>query len=696
MPPRPSDRGAARPDELQWIDVNDFRAGIVMDIASTFSTAPGAAYHGDIQVDTKPTTYGCCADPSSGMLMPLPGRRVNTTTPGNPISVVRAIPDDLTGASATNAGNRPQVVDGNTSGATYVLDARVIGPLIVSLASTNSGQRPENLAVLYGFDYNINGTGSPFFQYVLGRMWLGNCAAGLFNWQVARDFHFQKTTAASAILPPRPIGALAWTRTVKPTDVAPFGVSFYHPALCFSTNFYLLIGQATGTAIPAADRIMTTYDTDVTPNNTFNVGTPGLATTFTSVHGVWPDPSAVANAVAPIGSGSNLSRGTYFLVAHQGRLVAVSMTTWNQLDFAASQFSYIDQISYNPEPGQIVIAGNYSEYSPLNEESSGVGAAVSLPANSLLVIKKSGGAYMVSGDLDNPDIVRLPFVHSTGGVVSFGATTPIGFVYLGKDNVYAYAGGDRTVAIADQLDWVQSASGARLPFWDPRLDPTNEVYVGAVGRLAWWDPFIVCPNDWVYDTRTKSWWKLEENPPNTGHFRAPHAFFDVSSYDGALFAIPYRQDVINTAVADIYHRGQGRDFYSWGSQPFPESTERAIEVKEIELTYIYGDNATNAATSTSVTFDFYGVPMNGTTEVLLTAVSTSFTITSGNGVQRFRKRVRKDFGGTGGPVEGRNVRVVVTAGNVNGSHSQASSNNLVAPKIAFRIGYQPTRQVPYS
>jgi hypothetical protein len=679
MPPQTADRGGVRPDDIEWLDLSDFRAGIIMDGGSVVNVVPGAASLGPLDVSPHtPLTYGCCADPATGMLMSLPGFDSNFTlvTTGQ-----RPLPADLT----SNLGAFTYYPS-NPGACSHVIDARVIGPVWHrdknSPHSSGSGlptARADIVAVLFSFDYNAAGTGTNYSQYVLGRMWIGNSGS---PYSATRDFYFQKSTATYAptgsLIMPRPSGALAFTRTVAPLAAGPpFGMSQYIPILAFTSTFPDLLPQTAAAAIAVADQALTTFDTDI--GATYVVGADPAAGRPASVTGIWPD--ATGAGVNTVGNMPYLSQSAQFLVPHQGRLVASFQFNWGVFAYSVPNVAVpLDAIGYNNTPGKIDDAiGAYTQYAPMNEEAAGVGAVASLPANSLFFVKHTGGGYLVSGDLDNPDIVRLPFVHSTGGVLSHGAHTPLGFCYLGRNGLYVYPGGDRTEHLSPQLSSLVSPSGTRTEWWDPRTVPFVERYAGAIGRLAWFDPFIICPNDWAFDTRTKSWWKLEAN----SSLQPPQAFFDTSPDDGSLFAFPYRQDTstFGGTVFRRYRRNSQRVHYQWTSQAIPQMTQRVVNVCELELTYLFADSPASVTIPVTITVR----SINPATNVEETS-ATTFQCTDKTGLVRLRKRVS---------VVGRDVRFTITANSAAAGHTANEGSSTVAPKLSLRVGYKTLSQIPY-
>lgn len=661
-PGKPPSRSTS--GQLDWVDFTDFRRGIVFDRRDTGGALePGVGSPGPTgQSLSSANTFGCYADPDTGWLAPLPG------VASSKLAFER-IPTDVSGN-----GSSPAYFP-TSNPATYLLDGIVL-PVTPSSASGHldnvvSG-RPEVVAALYSFDYSDAGGGAGTYrQYVLGRMWNGTSGP----WSASKDFHFQKSTAALGSTPsPRPIGALALTRSVKSADTQPFAVSAFRTCLCFTTTFTRLLPQTAGAAMTAIDQGLTTYDND-TGSATYQCGANPAATAPSSVTGTWPNLTTGTNGVTNL---YRLSQNAMLLVPHQGRLVAATSYPWSSFDSGAALAIPADYLGYNPIPGQLdapVGTASYNFLAPVDENPVAAGAAGALNANTFFAVRHGGGGYVITGDLDNPDIVRLPFLHSTQGIVSQGALTPIGFVYLSRDGAYAFTGAEKT-------DWVSQQLGAfrgddfgndTHQWWDPRQVATyaNELYPGSVGRIAWWEPFVVFPNNWMLDTRTNSWWRSARYPVGLNANTIPYMVNAVSPVTGDLFCFPYKITQPFDVLFDIYDKDRPGSFYQWVSHPFLVGTEHLAEVREVQVTL-----DSQGSTSSTVTVTLAYADASGFRQ---TATKTATTNTTAGHRQILRI--------TGwNRVIGTDFIVTVAVQDTGGANP--------APRCAFRIGYRSDRGTP--
>lgn len=150
----------------------------------------------------------------------------------------------------------------------------------------------------------------------------------------------------------------------------------------------------------------------------------------------------------------------------------------------------------------------------------------------LFLVKHYGGGALVSGDLDEPTVTRLPYIESTGGLICKGTHTPIGFVYGSDNGIFTWQGGDASQKLSPQLDGF---------FWDHTNASALEQYAGARGRMAYWNSLVFVPNNYVYDVETQAWWQLQRHTldPVEPATLVPFNCYDVDN-DGVLYAWPYK------------------------------------------------------------------------------------------------------------------------------------------------------------
>lgn len=187
----------------------------------------------------------------------------------------------------------------------------------------------------------------------------------------------------------------------------------------------------------------------------------------------------------------------------------------------------------------------------------------SLTASDLLIIYNSGGASLIQGDLAAPVIRRLPNVPGTRGIFVEGASTPQGFIYIqNRGGAYIWAGGDAAQLISPQLD---------DDFW---FISGTEVVQQYAGSCAYWRDYVLLPNNWLYDTKTQSWWKLEDNATLT------YWIYRINPTNNMLYAfVPiFTQNATNISG---FSPATLASTYSWQSQPFYPAEDGTVEMMEL-------------------------------------------------------------------------------------------------------------------
>lgn len=537
----------------EWISIDDFSMGIYEDWAANSGGGSTLIRNG---AATKTNTFRCYADPNTGALTPLPRAVAGTT-------------DSPFGTISTSFYPTGQV-------GMYVLDALVKGGLILSPAGVLYPSNPDACYVMYGAYYDNDGGSNSYRGYTLGREY-NLLSASKADFQFTRD---SVTVAAPKFLPP---GSLDLTLY----DASYAGTGF----LVVAANSCLLFtGKAQASpqtgAIAAADQLLTTFDTDVSAN--YSAGNA-----FVTRGGA----GALLNSQIAVLAGAGVTAPFNYLLAHQGRILGMGAgpgdgagNAWNP-----TNASIRDIIAFSA----VRTLGTVSAGSTFMEENqSGMGAIVSLTADQLLIVKHYGGGYIIRGSITAPTITRLPFLQSTEGVASRPAATPLGAVYGTRTGVYAYNGGDTSVYLSPQLNGL---------FWRSAQAPSTEQYAGIESRFDWWDPYVCVGNNWLLDSRTKAWWRLDDPTLNNAR---PFSHYSVSSSTGKLYAFHYKLSAATQPVWQLFDRTLLALSYSWQSQPLIETARDYYEYQDIELIAMRPASASGTCT---LTVTLTGVSQTGAT-----------------------------------------------------------------------------------
>lgn len=278
---------------------------------------------------------------------------------------------------------------------------------------------------------------------------------------------------------------------------------------------------------------------------------------------IFPDPAAPNSTSTAVILDVN---ETTLMVQHQGRVISIDNHVFDH--GGSGHWVVNDQLVFTQvnlptvaeDPPGTIIGVNVFTQGPV----SGYGAVVSSTAQELLLVKHRGGATLVSGDIDDPTVMSMPGVASTRGAVTYGVFTPVGFVYGVKDGgIHAWGGGDSSEKLSIYLD---------DDFWQMRPSDWKDFD----GKFDTIGDFILCPNNWIYDIPSKSWWRLEDpatyqifqwagSPQSSNFYGAPAEFQDGE-------AIFYRFD-LTELVSD----------YQWQSQYIAQSIDRVMDIRELNL-----------------------------------------------------------------------------------------------------------------
>lgn len=547
--------------ELQFIEIKDFRPGIFSSFgaATTATGLPSGRSSIPANGAASPDyTYRCHADARSGALVPLPVRTAGPTQ--------TLVPEG-------NAKTSPAYYPTGTGAVAHIIDG------VAFPADSITGA--VHVCVGYAFNYATAGGSSAYVGYVLARM---HIQAGA----TTRDLAFMRHagtgfgTGMSA--------NIAFEKTRTRTAA---GSGTYHPSLAMVA--YFVGAFPTTGAISAADQALTTYDTDAAATYPNTSRDPLLL--------VWPAAAtATSNVPTQVDGTASPSNDQWPIVfGHQGRLLVPNNQTGTF--GAGSNTGALEFLRYTPVDAHASAA--MTELFIAHEAPGGYGTGHSMSANELLLIKHAGGAVLIRGDLDNPEVVRLPMVASTQSVHVRGAATPLGFVYGNRQGVHVWSGGETSKRLSSQLDgW----------FWRHELDQTNETYTYQQrGRFAWWDPFVVAPANWLFDTEGGGWWRLDQygDPASDAANPMPMHAYDVSPA-GTLYAFHYKLTSTWNTPFSYFAPHTKASTYSWQSQPLIETRDRTITPRQINLVAQVAAGASGAQT---VTVTLTGLKDDGTTVV---------------------------------------------------------------------------------
>lgn len=190
------------------------------------------------------------------------------------------------------------------------------------------------------------------------------------------------------------------------------------------------------------------------------------------------------------------------VVGHQGRAVVTPLTLSSNGRLAtyvsneALFWSRVNDAEYLDD----ALSDRFLNVVLAPEDPTGYGVLASMTANELLLIKARGGALILSGSLNDYRLNQKPYVKGTGLSLNMGCASPIGYVYPVDGGGVWLFGGDKSEHISPQMD---------PEFWRP--DYESSAFGPSHTSSTAWQEWVIFPNNWLYDTDTGTWWKLE-NP----------------------------------------------------------------------------------------------------------------------------------------------------------------------------------------
>lgn len=553
----------------RFIELSDFRPGIHSDlhavgsytVATMDTTKSAIPVNGAATIDK---TYRCCADPRSGGLIPLP-RLIMTQS------------QTLLPNGNTNSGPTYYPYTGYVDA--YLMDAVMTGPFYNANGNDQYTAEPFNTMALYQFRWDVNAGGLSQVFYVQGLMWeRWKATPTIRHWIWSKQVTFGVVSSPGY---PLISGSLDKIRTVDTVTPAAAITLSRHYVPVTVAGFGLVDASATFQvgATPANEKSVHTYDTDLTSGGNYTVSSPSQKSVLTC----FPKPVDGPVATDVFSSVTDKLPYVKMVVAHQGRLVAIHAVEVTSYFYTTGMRQKKDILGYFPVLDFMATdaGGTWSQRQPAFLEVGEDNAAFidtigSLSADELFVVKSREGGYVVRGDMDSPTVQRLPYIESGGGICARGAITPAGYVYGSANGVFLWAGGEQTKKLSDQIEGF---------FWNHCTESYGNGYRG---RFAYLHPWVAVPNNYFYDTRTESWWRIEL--PDATHI--PFNVYEpwpANTPTGAtltnkLRCFPYKLTATrNEAFYDL-DPALLASSYSWQSQPLFETGERVVAVRDISLT----------------------------------------------------------------------------------------------------------------
>ncbi len=256
-------------------------------------------------------------------------------------------------------------------------------------------------------------------------------------------------------------------------------------------------------------------------------------------------------------SGVSLVDQQCLIICHQNRIIIRRETVYGHGE---------DQVWATTEDLFHTDANDPSNYNgpqafvPENPDGYSVMGAMS--ASELFALKESGG-LIIQGDIENPRVVNLPMVTGAG---DGGAYTRMGFMYAGTSTgLWVWPHGDTSNHLSTLLypDFYKIA---------PEL---------LVAQRYQWDcadNYVFLSNNFVYDTDTQSFWRLDDESLYQFRFMAHRLqwlYGAVSTYVDTELAAP--------VVIYSYDMTVPARSFSWQSHPLWSTIDRDVDIRQLSI-----------------------------------------------------------------------------------------------------------------
>ena len=533
----------AGPEELEWIDIEDFSPGVYYDRWNkTYSTtaaemAPDGAAH--------PSTFGCVGGPFGLKGMPklvevigADARLLQESKIGWNgliyVAVPQADPDldyhrliDFEVVNADDDFARLDDVQNGLSTANTLASTQQSTRLFCTVyqgwlyddsglpiyigAAFNRDDAMCNYTMIGMFHYDASSTfrnlttGCPQFHFYVDATNVGLQSAAIVDEKRKYGFagvdfalSFDDTASENPLYPNWKLG--------MPVFVGYYGHWLNNPFQQYQTAYGNRPTQM-GNGIFTCGRLFGSSNTDYDPQ-----------TMLTSVAS---DSYRMANTHHVLHAGRIVAcvLPTYL----EGTVKTIGASTGTQQTYYAED-PYYGGAGFFDDEGRVAFLNNmqlgYSNPGMLNRDwATGLGdnndvlgladngltqitSLTSINTSRLFITTADRGAILIEGDLDNPNVTALPGVESTYGLTPHPTPVNGGVVYGSREGMYLWDGGEVSQKLSQAL---------YSDFWVPANMGYDEEWHNTAprGRMAWRDPYLYVPNGWIHDLGNGGWWPFQ-------------------------------------------------------------------------------------------------------------------------------------------------------------------------------------------
>ena len=550
----------AKEPESQWVRIEDFSPGIYSSGGTVTGNATNRHPAAPLGSADPLGTWSCFSIPS-GALAALPGITEtfiwpDTTTHGydhgasRPTFIVGLLIHDELGSGNTEAVLIGEFDDGANhywKAYSFILETTTLNTLVGTTNVTAGG--------IFGSPY-------PQMTRSAASNVISNVAVGattvvtVSTVSVANPFTVGKAVYFNQL----PGGVTGLALGTAYTVTATGGASGAWTVTFVTT-------PATGGAYTSGGYIMTPA-IPYGPEVVFPSGGPANAAQTNTTSGqlwMYPDPANRTSFTpfAMIAAGQSVSGQT---IAHQSRVIVLAGVpyVWP----VGTSFSTNENVNFTDPPLSAALGNQQTVLAA--ELPYGYGAAGSISAGELVLVKKRGGGLIVTGDIFSPTVTVLPGMTSTGNIYGNAGSTPVGFVYCSFDNgCWSWNGSNTSQKISQQLD-----NGFFLPPEFAFMQSNNYgFYVQEYGDR------VYTSNNWMMDSKTGNWWTYYPRKAQGGS-----DLFWIQPVNGNYIYAAQLSFVGATSLNFLYRfdPASPAQTYQWQSQPLHLTpTNQVVDVRQV-------------------------------------------------------------------------------------------------------------------
>ena len=280
------------------------------------------------------------------------------------------------------------------------------------------------------------------------------------------------------------------------------------------------------------------------------------------------------------------------VVCYDGRILCLVAQSYPWPNTSGFTVLTNENINFTDPPGSETYGNQLTTFAP--EEPWGYSAAGSVSNGELFLVKKQGGGVNVNGDIDAPNSVTYyPGVMDGGDFYGRADSSEIGITYCCENKgAYIWNGGNTSQKISMQL---------RDDFFDCSSAFIQSNNYGFFCQR--WNDIVLFSNNYIYNLRNGSWWKLYPNVGQTATGLTGINFYHYAfgSFGNQFYAAPLVFNAGATAFAFQFDNKHPSSHYQWRSLPmhFQPNADHVVDIRRIFV------RASTTGTASTITVNVY-------------------------------------------------------------------------------------------